>query len=134
MKTISIEINDRRKAYTVKELFSNEFPNLKLEFYAKPHTPDGPHSEHLVTSNRLTIGDCRTSGNDGTLTIDPQMTTTGLKSYLGDTFGLKAEIYRWSGSSWQPVKTGQQSLEELNRLNGITLYYSHRWEKDCSGF
>lgn len=121
MKAISIEINDRRKAYTIRELFSNLFPNLKLEFYAKPHTSDGPHSDKIVTSTRLTIGDCRTVDYNGILIIDPDMSTGELKDNLLQTFGLKAEIYKWSGSSWQPADSGRESLATFNRLNGHTL-------------
>lgn len=118
MKAITIEINDHRKAYTVRELFSSLFTNLKLEFYAKPHTSDGPHSDKIVTNSRLTIGDCRTVDYNGMLMIDPEMSTSEFKDNLLQTFGLKAEIYHWSGVSWQPIDSGSQSLEEVNRLNG----------------
>ncbi|ASS50411.1 MAG: hypothetical protein A3D31_12655 [Candidatus Fluviicola riflensis] len=121
MEVISIEINGRRKAYAVRELFNKAFPNLKLEFYAKPHTKDGPHSEKIVTSSRLTIADCRTVDHNGMLVIEPGMTTTELKNHLRDTFGLKGEVFKWNGASWQPVDSGKQSLENLNKLNGPIL-------------
>lgn len=121
MKAISVEINNRRKVFTIRELFNNEFPSLKLEFYAKPHTADGPHSDKLVVNNRLTIGDCRTVDHDGVLVIDPAMTTGELKRQLSDTFGLKGEIYQWNGSTWKMADSGKQSLETFSGSNGAVL-------------
>lgn len=117
MEAIHIEINDRRKIHTIQELFNAEFPNLKLEFYAKPHMKNGPHSDKIVDNGRLTLGDCRTSDHDGMFILDPSLTTTELKDYLRDTFGLKAEIYRLFDESWQVADSGDLPLETFNRLN-----------------
>jgi hypothetical protein len=120
MKTIQIEINNRRKVFAIRELFSNEFKNLKLEFYAKPHTEDGPHSEKIVRNSGFTVGDCRTENHNGILLIRPDMTISELKDYLRNTFGLKAEIYKLDGSSWITSDSGSISLEEFNRLKSVS--------------
>nr|WP_294860644.1 hypothetical protein [uncultured Fluviicola sp.] len=117
MEAIHIEINNRRKIHTIQELFGTQFPNMKLEFYGKPNTTDGSHSDKIVRNGRLTISDCRTIDNNGILIIEPRMTTTELKDYLRETFGLKAELYILQDSSWQVANSGKIPLETFSRLN-----------------
>lgn len=119
METLQIEINNHRKVFAVRELFSTKFSNLKLEFYAKPHTDDGPHSEKIVRNSGFTIGDCRTENHDGMLVISPEMTVDELKDHLRNTFGLHTEVYKLSDSSWQIADSGGLSLRELNQLKSI---------------
>lgn len=122
MKTIQIEINNHRKVFAIRELFGIEFKNLKLEFYAKPNTEDGPHSEKIVRNSGFTVGDCRTENHNGMLVITPDMTVRGLKDYLRDTFGLKAEVYKWDGSSWiiTDSDSDTMSLKEFNALKSVS--------------
>jgi len=121
MKALQFEINNQRKVVALKEFFSSEFPNLKLEFFAKPHVTDGPHSDKIVTANSATIADCRAHNNDGILTIEPGMTTSELKDYLRDSFGLKAEIYKRGHSTWEIGDSGNQSLERFDGLNSYAF-------------
>lgn len=120
MEAIQIEINNDRKVFAIRELFSHTFKNLKLEFYAKPHTEDGPHPDKIIRNSSFTIGDCRTDGRNGMLVIKPEMTAEELKNYLRNTFGLETEIYKWSDASWQVKDSNEMTLEKLNRLNGIS--------------
>ena len=120
METIQIEINNHRKVFAIREFFSNEFKNLKLEFYAKPNTEDGPHSEKIVRNSGFTVGDCRTENPNGMLVITPEMTVRVLKDYLRDTFGLKAEVYKLDGSSWITTDSDTMSLKEFNALKSIS--------------
>jgi hypothetical protein len=121
MEAIHIEINNHRKVFAIRELFTNKFKNLKLEFYAKPHTDDGPHSDKIVRNSSFTIGDCRTGGHTGMLTVKPEMTALELKNDLRDTFGLEIEIYKWVDASWQIIDSNDMTLEKLNRLNSISV-------------
>ncbi len=120
MEKIQIEINNHRKVFSVRELFTQKFNNLKLEFYAKPNTEYGPHSDKIVRNSGFTIGDCRTSNHNGVLTILPGMTVQELKDYLNGTFGLRVEVYKLADSSWQIIDSGSDSLEELNQSNEIS--------------
>lgn len=116
MKTLKIDINNHRKIFAIKEFFSGAFPNLKLEFYAKPHTDDGAHSDKIIRNSNGTISDCRTVDHSGTITISSEMTASELQDYFRDPYGLKAEVYKREGQDW--VKTDgleKASLEELNR-------------------
>lgn len=121
MKAFDFEINDRRKVFTLRELFTSKFPNLKLELYAKPHTEDGPHSDKIVKNSGLTIGDCRMVDHNGILIIDPRMTIADLTNLLTDTFGLKADVCRWTGTDWQKADSDKLTLEAFNRLNATAL-------------
>ncbi len=121
MEAIQIEINNHRKVFAIRELFTNKFKNLKLEFYAKPHTEDGAHSDKIVRNSSFTIGDCRSGGQNGMLIIKPEMTPVELKDYLRDAFGLETEIYKWTDASWQIIDSGEMTLEKINRLNSISV-------------
>lgn len=121
MKAIQFELNNNRKVVAIQEFFNSEFPNLKLEFYAKPHVNDGSHSSKIVSGNGRTIADCRTVDNDGMLVIQPGMTTSELKDYLRDTFGLKAEVYKRSNKKWEIGDSGNQSLERFDGLNSYAF-------------
>ena len=119
MGTIQIEINNHQKVFIIRELFSQEFRNLKLEFYAKADQEDGSRSEMIVRNSSFTIGDCRSSNHNGKLTIGPKMTVAELKSYLRDTFDLYTEVYRLTDSNWQVISSDSASLGELNQRNSI---------------
>ncbi len=121
MEAIQIEINNHRKVFAIRELFTNKFRNLKLEFYAKPHTEGGPHPEKMVRNSSFTVGDCRSGGKNGMLIINPEMTPSELKDYLRNTFGLETEIYRWTEESWQIIDSGDMTLEKINRLNNLSV-------------
>lgn len=121
MEAIQIEINNHQKVFAIRELFTNKFKNLKLEFYAKPHTEDGPHSGKIVRNSSFTIGDCRSGGQNGILLIKPEMTVAALTDYMRDTFGLETEIYKWADGAWQIIDSGEMTLEKMNRLNSISV-------------
>ncbi len=121
MKTAQFELNNHRKVIALKEFFNSEFPNLKLEFYAKPHVNGGTHSDKMVSGKDATIGDCRAFSNDGIVQIESGMTTNELKDYLRDTFGLKVEVYKRSLSTWEIADSGNQSLERFDGLNSYAF-------------
>lgn len=118
-----IEINDRRKLFAIKESFSSGFPSLKLEFYGKPNTGNGPHSDKLISNSGLSVGDCRAVNHNGTLIITPGMTPGNLKDNLRDLYGLKAEVYKriGDGPEWIPAENDRMSLEELDRADAQTV-------------
>jgi len=100
MSAIKIIINNRRKVFAVKHLFSTFFPELKLEFFRKPHTSGGPHSDKTVGEDSATLADCRSVSKTGTITISPEMTVTELESCFRDIYGLKVEVFRKSPEGW----------------------------------
>jgi hypothetical protein len=103
MKPLTITIHDHRKVFAIREEFSRAFPDLKLEFHARPHTSDGPASPKLVRDSSTEIRDCRTFSHDGTMTIRLEMTIGELQDYFRQTFGLEVEIYSRTGADWEPA-------------------------------
>lgn len=110
-----IQINDRRKVYTIQNEFSKLFPNLKIEFYSKPHKSGGAPSRRMVKSVSKTLGECRTNHNSGEMTINPNMTIAELESYFANSYGLGIKILAKSGKSWSaPKSVNKLSLAEQN--------------------
>lgn len=89
MKTV---INNKRKIYAIQKEFSTLFPELEIEFYAKPSNPDGHHSPKLITKSSQSIRDCRAIHEEGIIEITPSMTVGEVKSRFSDTYGLSVEI------------------------------------------
>jgi hypothetical protein len=118
MKTVMMDISGARKISALQEEFKTACTNLKLCFYGKPNTDNGPHSETIVTQESTSLSDCRNSHNDGTITITPQMTIENLEASFRDVYGLKMEVFRKSGKEWIRTKyITKLSLEEQNQLD-----------------
>ena len=100
MAAIKIVINNHRKVTAVKHVFSTFFPGLKLQFFLKPHTSNGPHSERMAEEGSTTLADCRVAGKKGAITISPEMTVWELESCFRDVYGLKIEVFRKSADGW----------------------------------
>ena len=110
-----IQINDRRKVYTIQTEFNKLFPNLKIEFYSKPHKSGGAPSRKMVKSVSKTIGECRTEHNDGEMSINPNMTIAELESYFANSFGLGIKVLAKAGKSWaSPKNLSKLSLSDQN--------------------
>ncbi len=59
---MKITINDHRKVFAIEEEFNQMFPNLKIEFMAKPSAAGAKHSDMPVAQSK-TIADCRLPDN-----------------------------------------------------------------------
>ncbi len=103
MKPLTITIHNHRKVMAVCEEFSRAFPDLKLEFHARPHTRNGAASPKLVHNRNAEISDCRTNNHDGTIQISLEMTVEEVQDYFRQAFGLEVEISRRVGHVWEPA-------------------------------
>jgi hypothetical protein len=113
---MKIIINDRRKIFVVQKEFSELFPYLKIEFYAKAVKSGESSSNKLVKHAAKTLGECRTTHKSGTITITPKMTVAGLEDGFSSVYGLNAIIFRKSGKLWlETTVTDQWTLEEQNK-------------------
>lgn len=112
---MKIEITDHRKIYRVQKEFSNLFPFLKIEFFAKPHTANGPASKKLVNHSSKTLGTCRTIHTKGILSITPNMTVSELKTIFAEVYGLTIQVSRTFGKEW--VITDHTEKWTLERQN-----------------
>ncbi len=112
---MKITINDRRKIFAVQEAFSQAFPYLKLEFFAKPHKVGGGSAKKFIKHNSTTIGECRTVHNTGQITITPQMTVADLEQRFSDVYGLGVQVFRKSGKLWlETTVTDGWTLHQQN--------------------
>src|SRR2546421_292808 len=116
-KTINnmIEINDRRKVYSIQNEFSKLFPNLKIEFYSKSHKSGGALSRRMVKTSNKTLGECRTVHNSGEMIISSNMTIAELESYFSDSYGLGIKVFgKEDGGRIQLTNLNKLSLQEQN--------------------
>jgi hypothetical protein len=113
---MKINISDRRKIFAIQEEFSEMFPYLKLEFFAKPHQANGASAKKLMLHPGKTLAECRTVHTKGTLTIIPGMTVTDLEENFQSIFGLAVQVFRKSGKVWlETTVTDGWTLEEQNQ-------------------
>jgi hypothetical protein len=113
---MKIAINDRRKIYAIQEEFSSQFPYLKLGFLSKPNTRDGHSSEKPMKAPDRTLGDFRTTHENGIITITPTLTVSELVQRFSDVYGLHVRLLRKSGNVWLETSvTDAWTLEEQNR-------------------
>jgi hypothetical protein len=113
---MKIAINDHRKIYHIQQDFNTLFPNLKIEFYGKPNTSGGQHSDKIVDTESKTLGQCRVEHNKGEITITPHMSVNELEQHFNDAYGLAIHICKKTGNNWVEIATGNKlSLEEHNK-------------------
>ncbi|CAN5397708.1 hypothetical protein BH11BAC1_BH11BAC1_06970 [soil metagenome] len=113
---MKITISDRRKISAIQNDFSETFPYLRLEFFAKPHEPGGASPKKLIKHPSKTLGECRTVHKSGTITITPNMTVTDLEQNFRNVYGLSIQVFRKSGKVWlETTVTDGWTLEEQNR-------------------
>ena len=115
---MKIVINNNRKIFAIQDEFSKMFPNLEINFHAKPNQHGGAPSKKLVRHSSKTLQECRVISKDGTIDILPSMNVSDLKENFRDVYGLSVEIFRKSENDTEesPVDT-KLTLEESNKRN-----------------
>jgi len=112
---MEITINDHRKIFAIQEEFSSQFPNLKLEFYAKPPHIKAAHPKKLIDARGKSLGECRNVHNKGHLSITKHMTIADLVSNFNEVYGLDVEIFKKKGHDWtETEEQNKLTLEEQN--------------------
>ena len=107
---MKIIINDHRKIFAIQEEFSSLFPNLRIEFFAKPSKTGSASSDKLVNHSKKLL-ECRATHEEGIIEITPSMAIHELKDNFSDHFGLKVELVLKSG---KPARE-KLTLEEENK-------------------
>jgi hypothetical protein len=101
---MNITINDHRKVLAVQEEFNSVFPNLRLEFYARPSKVGSEPSKKLVGHRGKTLLACRSSHQKGIMELTPAMSINDIKENFRDAFGLSVEVL--------PAKATQPSIRK----------------------
>ena len=112
---MKVIINDKRKVFAIQEEFNKEYPFLKLEFFAKQHTPGGASAKKFISPNSKTLGEYRTLHESGKITITSGMTVNDLEQGFRDVYGLGVQVFRKSGKVWlETTVTDGWTLEKQN--------------------
>ena len=117
LDNMKIEINDHRKIFAIQEEFSQLFPNITIGFYRKSNKSGGGPAGELVKSSSKTLLECRVSHQEGTITINPEMTYGELKQNFEDIYGLTILLsHAQKGNQpGEPHLIEASTLRELNK-------------------
>ncbi len=108
-------ITDSKKINEIKREFSQKFPYLKLEFYAKHHNVGEGSKANLLIDGEKTIGEVRSSHNEGDLSIDKHLKTSTFERMFFEKYRVNVQVFRKSGTIWlQTIKTDDWTLAEQN--------------------
>lgn len=118
---MKIAINNHRKIFAIQEEFNTAFPNLKLEFYSKPHQSSGSSEKEFIKHSSKTLGECRTIHEDGNITITPNMTVINLEENFRNIYGLGVQVFKKSGNTWlETIETNGLTLDAQNKQGEVS--------------
>ncbi len=108
-------ITDNKTLFDVKREFSQKFPYLKLEFYAKEHKEGEGSEDQLKIDGDLTIGSISSTHEEGDLSINGHLKVGTFERMFFEKYGLNVQVFRKSGTIWlQTIKTDDWTLAEQN--------------------
>lgn len=112
---MKIAIKTDTSLRTVSESLQEGFPNLKIEFFEKPH---GLHESTSKASKLSLDQDFAAAGgkaHDEEVIITADMTVAQVESLFQDHFGIGAQIFRRAGRAWtMTTVTDDWTLEKQN--------------------
>ncbi|PHN01700.1 hypothetical protein [Flavilitoribacter nigricans] len=114
-----MKITDNKRLIQVQEEFQEDFPFLKIEFYAGQHQAgEGSRAEEKLDP-QLTIGEVRSKHREGDLQIDGELEVRQLEKLFFDDYGLNVQVFRQSGHLWMQTSASDHwTLEKQNRKGG----------------
>ena len=112
---MKIQIEDSKTLEQVQEEFHQAYSHLKIQFFKKPHgVGEGSPKEDLLEPSK-TIGEIRTTHNEGTITFDNNTKVAELENAFQENYGISAQVFRKSGAIWlETSKTDDWTLEKQN--------------------
>lgn len=112
-----IEINDNTKLSDIKEVFSNFYPYLKMEFYKMPHKKyEASENDYLIQASKK-ISDVKHTHVSGLLEMIPSSKVADIEKEFLERFGLSVQIFRKEKNEWEQTKNSDDfTLKELNEL------------------
>jgi len=130
---MNIEINDARTIQDIQEEFADEYPFLKIEFFARPHE-QGVASDEQPHSPGHTIGSIRNRHTTGTIDVGPDSPTGAVEQEFEQRFDLHVQIYRLQADKWlQTAGTDILTLHEQNEIGkDASIFYNpdHQFSED----
>lgn len=109
-------IKDECTLQSLQEVFSEAFPNLKIEFFSKLHEPGAGSGLKFKLYSTKTIGECREIHEEGELEVTPEMTVVDFEQTLGEEYGLGVQVFRKTeAGNWiQTINTDGWTLRDHN--------------------
>lgn len=119
---MDVVLNNNMNIATVQELFNEQFPFLKIEFFEKESRFNGSVAvrKHITSTTRRLCDFKLPQTEDETIVIHPEMTVAELEKVFTAKFKLQTQVFRKSGKIWlETTVTDGWSLEEQNSQGQI---------------
>ena len=115
---MKIHVTGESTLKDIQKEFSSLFPNLKIEFFSKPHAAfEGSSAKYLIKETDVTLNDIKGAKHDGWIYLEPDMLVWQIEKFFQDEFHLSVQVFRHSGNVWlETSRTDNLSLEEQNIL------------------
>jgi hypothetical protein len=114
---MKLEINEKVKLSELKNLFSNMFPLLKIEFFRKGHIEGQPSTKAELLPGDLIAGEVGSIKQNSSIDIGKHITVAELERAFHDRYGLNIQVFRKSGDVWlETTITDNMTLEQQNNL------------------
>ncbi len=135
---MTMDIKPDTKIIEFQSEFITLFPNLKIEFFTRPHEEGGTSwSKYMHFKRTKTLGEIGQVQGESTLEFTPQMTTGAFEQALWQKYALAVQVFRKSmGTYIESTKSDKWTLEEQNKdgyeasHNIMQMVYEQRTNED----
>src|SRR5688572_4389579 len=117
-----IQLHDNITLKEIKNVFSDHYPFLKLEFYSKPHLLYESSDECDVLPDEKMLKEIKEIHIDGIIDIHPKEKVADLEFDFQRRFGLPVQVLRLEQGKWQ----------QTTAMDGFTLKDVNQFSKSDS--
>lgn len=117
-----IQLHDTITLKEIKNVFSNYYPHLKLEFYSKTHLLYESSNECDVLPDEKMLKEIKEMHIDGIINIHPTEKVADLEFDFQRRFGLPVQVLRLEQGKWQ----------QTTAMDGFTLKDVNQFSKSDS--
>ena len=131
---MNIEIKSQKKIAELQQIFNEEFPYLKIEFFTEPHLKGKATSNKYLVSKLKSLGEFAGVDKTGSIEISGSMKVSELEKIFSVRYGLYVQVYRRSGKIWlETTATDDWTLDTQNE-EGRDFTDSTREEGDIPDY
>jgi hypothetical protein len=112
---MKIEIKPTTTLQEIKKVFNTSYPGLKIDFFIDKNEDGNYTADEKVHNYNAAIADIGATKTTGEITFEANNTVAQIEDTFKNDFGIIAQIFRKSGSSWLMTSSSDnQSLASLN--------------------
>ena len=113
-----IQLHDNITLKEIKNVFSDYYPYLKLEFYSKTHLLYESSNERDILPDDKRLKDIKEIHIDGVIDIQPTEKVADLEFEFQRRFGLPVQVLRMEQGEWRQT-TGMDvfTLKDVNQFS-----------------